>query len=288
MVFGFSLLTLSVLSSNSSGQQTPAGQNVRAQSQGRAAVQPNEQSQKFSIIFKDGRLTVEAKNRPLSLLVDDLSLKTQVPVILDSDVADLPVSISFQGLALDEGLRRIFQNYDVFYMYGSEKSEPSTLKVVWVYPRGKAAGLEPVPPEKWASTKELKGFLNSKDPQLRARAVKALVEREGSTALPTVNLALADKDPDVRASALYGATDAGLQVPEDILRPLITNDDSPEVRFLALQSMAESPDIQSVAEAALNDPSEPIRVEAKEILSRLPGTSNPPPVPGPPNIRQQR
>lgn len=299
VISAFALLVLSLLSSSSPGQQTASGQptasrqqtdsdlshRIQPQSQ-IAGAQPNKPSQKATIIFKDGRLSLDARNLPLSLLVDDLSGKTQVPVLLDSDVVDLPISISFQGLALDEGLRRIFKNYDTFYMYGSAENEPASLKAVWVYPKGKASGLEPVPPEKWASTKELRGSLNSKDPQVRARAVRALVERGGSKALPTVTRALADTDPDVRASALYGATDAGLQVPEDSLRNLVTNDESAEVRFLALQSMADSEDVRSVAEAALNDPSEPIRVQAREILSRLSGASTQPADMSPPNNRR--
>jgi len=221
------------------------------------------------ITFKDGRLSINNQRLSLQHLASEISNKAGVPVILDGAVANESVSISFHDLPLDEGLRQVFKDNDAFFFYGSDKGEPAALKVVWVYLKGRARGIEPVPPEKWASTKELEKMLTAPDPMVRGHAVKAIVEREGGKALDAVAKALKDADDGVRADALYGATNAGLELPMNSLRELALNDASADVRFLALQSMANNVDAKSVAEEALNDPSEPVRLKAQEILQLL-------------------
>jgi len=222
------------------------------------------------VTFKDGRLSINTQRLSLQHLASEISNKAGVPVILDGAVANESVSISFHDLPLDEGLRQVFKDNDAFFFYGSVKGEPAALKVVWVYLKGKARGIEPIPPEKWASTKELEKMLTAPDPVVRGLAIKAIVEREGGgKALDAVAKALKDADDRVRADALYGATNAGLELPMNSLRDLALNDASADVRFLALQSMANNSDAKSVAEQALNDPSEPVRLEAQEILQLL-------------------
>lgn len=214
---------------------------------------------------------MDSQARSLQSLADQISAKTGVAVILDHAVASQSVSVSFQGLALDEGLRRIFKNNDAFYFYGSDKGEPPALKVVWVYAKGKARGLQPVPPDKWASTKELERLLTDPDPQVRGWAIETLVERNREAALRQVLNSLKDNDDQVRTRALYGATVAGVPVPEGVLNNLALSDPSADVRFLALQGLSNSnsPDARQIAQHALNDPSEPVRLEAREIITRL-------------------
>jgi hypothetical protein len=161
--------------------------------------------------------------------------------------------------------------YDAFFFYGAEKQEPSTLKSVWVYPMRAGRGIAPVPPESWGSTKELEPTLAEPDPKVGARAIATLVERKREGVLDAVIEALRDSDDQVRTEALYGAAKAGVDLPEESLRDLALNDASADVRFLALQSLANSPDARSIAEMALNDPSEPVRGLAQEILHRLSG-----------------
>lgn len=69
--------------------------------------------------------------------------------------------------------------------------------------------MEPVPPEQWASTKELKEKFASKDAVTRAKAIGALVERLREGAQDDVMEALRDPDPQVGTRALYKAQEGG-------------------------------------------------------------------------------
>jgi HEAT repeat protein len=126
-----------------------------------------------------------------------------------------------------------------------------------------------VPAEKWASTKDVEAMFADRDPDVRGRAIETLVERKREAALQAVLKALQDNSDQVRARALYGALKAGVQVSDGVLSNLAVNDPSADVRLLALQGLANGPDARVVAERAVDDPNEPVRVQAREILARL-------------------
>jgi HEAT repeat protein len=266
-VFLLLLGSQSVLAGSAQQQETRSvAGSALAQTQSSTSKVTSRES---TVTFRDGRLTVSAKGCPLGQLLDEISGKAEVAVITTGDVGTQPISIQFKNLSLDTGLRQILENYDVFFYFAADKKLPAALKVVWVYPKGKARGLEPVPPEKWASTKELERMLTDPDPEVRGRTIETLVERKHQAALDAVLNSLTDSDDQVRTRALYGAAKAGVQVPEGVLNNLVVSDASPDVRFLALQALADSPKARSAAEGALSDPSEPVRHAAQEILARL-------------------
>ena len=241
----------------------------------RAVEQPTHSSQMRSVAFKDGRLSVAVQARSLVDLASQISDRSGVPILLDSALAQYSVTAKFQDLSLDEGLRQILKDYDAFFFYGVDSNGPASLKVVWVYPKGKARGMAPVPPEKWASTKDLEKMLSDPNPEVRGRAIEVLIERKRGQALDAVTQALKDTDDQVRTRALYGATKSRVDLPLDTVRALALSDASADVRFLALQSMANNPDVRAIAESLLNDPSDPVRLEAQEILGRLDSASQP-------------
>lgn len=242
----------------------------------RAVEHGTRASQTKPVTIKDGRLSVDAQGRSLERLASEISDRSGVPIILDSTVAKHSVTAKFQDLSLDEGLRQILKDYDTFFFYGVDNDRPASLKGVWAYPKGKARGMAPVPPEKWASTKEFEAMLADKDPEVRGKAIETLVEREGQGALDAVLTSLHDDNDQVRTRALYGAVRAGVQVSDDVLNNLALNDPSADVRLLALQSLSNSnsQDARQIAQRALDDSSEPVRVEAREILTRLDEEAN--------------
>jgi hypothetical protein len=279
------LVSIAVATPVVAGQQ--AQRTVRSPATPNLPAQPVEaSSQSSTVTFKEGRLSANIQNRSLESLAEEVSAKAGVDIILCGDVGSQTVSLNFRNLPLDQGLRRILDKYDAFFFYGVEKQEPSSLKSVWVYPMREGRGIAPVPPESWGSTKELEPMLADPDPKVRARAIAALVGRKGEAALDAVLEALRDSDDQVRTEALYGAAKAGVDLPEESLRDLALNDASADVRFLALQSLANSPDAGSVAEMALNDSSEPVRGEAQEILRRLSGKRSPRPGQTAPDLQQ--
>jgi len=276
------LLSISVFAPIGSGQQSGRPQ-ARSQASPDTTQASKPSDQRPSITFKDRRLSVRAQKSSLERLTDEISGKAGVPILLSEGVGSQLVSVNFQDLPLDEGLRQILNKYDAFFFYGVDEQEPSSLKVVWVYPRGRGRGIEPVPKEKWASTKDIEAMLADKDPEVRGRAIEALVQRKGEAALDTVVKFLQDDNEQVRTRALYGATKAGVQVSEGLLDNLALNDPSSDVRFLALQALSnsDSPEVRQTAERAVDDPSEPIRNLAREILTRLDESANQSPQPNP-------
>jgi hypothetical protein len=246
---------------------------------------PNEQ--RVDVTFKDGRLSVNAQNRPLARLANEISEKAGVAVVLAEGVGKEPINLSFRDLPLDEGLRRILKDHDTFFFFGVEKEPPASVRAVWVYSKGKGRGLAPIPSEVWASTKELEGMVADPDPKVRLQAVLALIDRKGDKAQDLVLEALKDQDNQVRSETLYRAFGKGVELPADALTELALNDPSPDVRVLALDALAKDPNVRSLAEHALGDPSPQVQNKAREIMAFLDSAAErPAPVqgqPAPPN-----
>jgi len=218
------------------------------------------------ITFRDGRLTVRVQERSLEWILEEISRVTRVGIFLADGMEDKRISIDFQDLSLDEGLRRLLTDNDAFFFYGGEGKASAAMKAIWVYPKGQGRGLEPVPPEAWASTKEIEGKLAYPDAAVRAGTIETLVERKGDQALDAVLQALKDKEDEVRTRALYAAVDSGMELPADSLIYLALHDQSPNVRFLALEALEGHPKGKEIAERALADPDPHVRNKAQEIL----------------------
>jgi hypothetical protein len=242
-----------------------------------ASIPPVETSEDQSSVWvSGGRMSVRVEGRPLTWLLEQISREAGVAILPSPGADEQRVSVAFEDLALDDGLRRILEPLDAFYYYRG-----GLLRVVWVYPWDEGRGLQPVPPEDWASTTELEDRIYDPDPGERARAVQALVERRGIRASDVVLGALSDEDDWVRTQALYGASRAGVELPSQTLSDLAVNDPSENVRFLALEALAiaEDPWLEAIAVRALEDPSPHLRNKAREILGRLePVTPTPAPL----------
>lgn len=231
-------------------------------------LEPSKAPHGPAVVFRDGRLELDLRARTLGLVLDEISQKAGLAIILAEELRDRPVSLQLHDVALDEGLRTLLAEHDVFLFYGVEEKAPSSLRAVWVYPKGRGRGLEPVPPEQWASTREIEKGLTDRDPGVRARAVEALVERKRERAREDVLRALKDEDEGVRTQALYGAVNSGLELPTPSLVEAF-GDSSSDVRFLALEALAERPEAGEIASRALLDPSPHVQEKAREILSQL-------------------
>jgi hypothetical protein len=240
------------------------------------------------ISLKDGQLSVDFKNLPLERLGDELSHKGGIAVVFMDNAASQQVSAVFQKLPLDQGLHRILRDQDVFYFYSSDGNNASSLKALWIFPKGKARGVAPVPPDQWGSNKDLSALLVSSNPAARGQAAETLIQRKGEAATDVLLRALDDKDAQVRVRALYASMQSGVEVPSSLLTKL-TQDSSADVRFLALDALAKgnNPDERSIAEQLAGDSNEAVRNEAREIISRLDAKSGQAAQPQPPASGQQ-
>ncbi len=219
-----------------------------------------------AIDFQNGRLSVRIQNRPLDRVLDEISREGRVAIVPAEGVGGRLVSVEFSDLPIDEGLRRILNREDAFLYYRA-----GAMRAIWVYEPDEGRGLQPIPPELWASTFEFEEGLSDPSAEVRARSVRTLVERKGETVLDQVLTALRDDADSVRAAALFGASNADVEIPPDILSELAIYDPSVDVRFLAFEalSLAHEPNLEAIAEAALSDRSPHLRSKAREVLGRV-------------------
>ncbi|HEX2341926.1 MAG TPA: hypothetical protein VHI98_15735 [Vicinamibacterales bacterium] len=219
-------------------------------------------------------MTATVQDSPIGSVLEELDSQTDVALIPadDLDIAEHRISVQLADVPLDEGLRRLLKDYDTFFYYGGVGNAPSSLQAVWIYPKGTASALRPVPPEAWASSKELEAGFADRSPEVREQAYVALLLRPGSAGRERVLQAIrgvSETDEAVRQRLLSSAISNGMRLPPDLLADLARWDGSEGIRLMALDALVGDPIVQETAQAALTDSSQTIRKRAKEILAEL-------------------
>lgn len=256
------------------------------------SAQENQPAAEFAgsaaLQLHDGKLSARFRDWTLGTLCVELSRLTRMEITSSPDLTDILVSDSFQELPFEQGLQRLFGQFDAFY-FAQGSTSGAKLQSVWLYPRGRGRAMQPVPPELWASTRDLEDQLTAQDPQERARAIDILVERDrGPQTVDKVSQALTDADREVRLRALDATLNFALAVPGEAITTL-TDDDDPEIRIRALEVLRflhartaqDAGATIPVLEGALRDPDESVRQSARGLLKDLqqdqPSTADQPP-----------
>jgi hypothetical protein len=234
--------------------------------------EPREPSHRLVTIAADGTISLAASRTPLQALLTEISVQTRIPILLAEALEPERVSATVRNLAFDDLMKRLLDQYDAFYLFGPRDKKPSSIRAIWVYPKGEGDTLEPVPPTVWASTKDLKAQVDDPEVSVRMDAIETLIERLGTQALPMVLRGLADGDEIVRLGTVLAAIEAGVEIPATELHSVVLNDQSPQVRIAALRAVEGRPEAQSIASGVKNDPDEDIRNQALFILGELPIT----------------
>lgn len=255
-----------------------ASQAVVNASQSDAAIASSQLAGQPPVLtIREGRLTLQVLHGSLGLILDEVAQAAKITIVRGEGVGDDLVSVDLRNTPLERGLQEILRNQDSFFLYGAEGNSPASLKKVWVYPKGQARGLQPGPPEAWASVKEIEAKLANADALVRSRAYEALLERKGELALNAINrLVKEEKDDDVRTRVLSAALNSGLQLPVDLRISLASADPAEEVRLIALDTLRGDSNLAAIATGALTDPSPNVRIRAQEIINELNAASLPP------------
>ena len=252
---------------------TLVGAVVLAEAQDRRQPpQPPSRASEPVIAVDDGRLTARVRNQALGMVLAAVAERTTIALVAAPEIEQDPVSADVKTVPLDRGLRELLKDYDTFFFYGSGTSAPAELRAVWIYPKGAASLLQPVAPEAWASSRELKGLLDQSDPIIREQIYEALMSRPDPESQDLVVQALrgaTESDPDLRQRLLSSAISKGVLFPPDLLPYLAAADAAEAIRLMALDALGPAADVKQVAEAALSDPSEAVRDRAAQILAQI-------------------
>jgi hypothetical protein len=233
----------------------------------------HDDSRPASLSFgADRTLTITPGAPPLRLraVLDAISAHARTPIAVSELLDREEVTMSLHALPLEEALKRLLAPYDVFYLYSGTGRKPAgAIAALWVYRRGEGQTLEPVPPELWASTKELESQLDDPDPGIRSETYEALIERQGARALATVLRGLTDADESVRLMTISTAASEGVDIPTTDLEAVLFADRSYAVRRLALEALNGRSEAAEIARRLVEDPDEHIRQEAAAMLEHL-------------------
>jgi hypothetical protein len=216
------------------------------------------------------QLAIRAERVPLEAVLTELSTRTGVPIAVAAALDSDQISAQVKPAPVDQAIRELLKNYDAFFLYSG--AGKLGLASVWVYPRGAAANLRPVPPDTWASTNELEAALSDGDPSIREQAYEALMSRADRRSRNLVVLAIrgaSETDPDLRQRILSSALSRDVPIPHDVLADLVRADATEEIRVIALDGLAGDPASRDVVAAAVSDPSEVVRDRARDVLAEL-------------------
>jgi hypothetical protein len=227
----------------------------------------------LSVAVQGGRLTARLENSPIQAVLHELSERTNVAIVAADDLEGALVSAELTNVSVDEGLRNILKDYDTFFYYGAiGQPSGSSLRAVWVYAKGTAATLRPVPLAAWGSTAEIEKAVADRDPAVREQAYDALMSRTDPASRNLVLQAIrgaTETDPELRQRLLSNAMSKGVELPHDVLADLVRSDGTEEIRMMALDGLSGDQAALDVAVAALTDPSDVVRERAKEFLLEL-------------------
>jgi HEAT repeat protein len=224
------------------------------------------------VAVKDGLLTASIRNHPIVQALGELGAKTGIALVPAADIEQDTISADLQRLPVDQGLRQLLKNYDTFFYYSGSADAPAVLRAVWIYRKGTAALLQPVPPETWADRRELEEMTTQRDPVIREQAYEALMSRPDQESRELLMRAIrGETEPDsgLRQRILSTAITKSVQFPPEILSYLAVTDPSEEIRWMALDALSTDPAVKETAEMASSDPSEAVRSRANEILAGI-------------------
>ena len=107
-----------------------------------AAQEPTakDTSESFQVKVSDGYLSVNAREAPLVKIFDEI--RKQAKIAVDGSIApEEKITIQFERVALEEGLKRLAKNISVIYTQGPKDKSPRIARIV-VLPEGQKVAAE--------------------------------------------------------------------------------------------------------------------------------------------------
>ena len=237
----------------------------------------------FEVKFENGQLSVKLKNSPLEKVLKEIMSQSGAKIWLNDSI-DTTITIEFQNLPIEEGVRKIIKNKNYAFVFAPHGSKDGKLSIISSHKskettvKGKDALskklVQPAvkkdkPKKERRSFEELvKEALENPNADKREDAIIALGETKDKKAIEVISKALTnDSSEDVRLSCLDALLEIGDKSVVDVVSVAL-RDKEPWVRESAVGALGElgREAAIEVIKNALNDDDGSVRELAKEIL----------------------
>jgi hypothetical protein len=236
---------------------TALGQLPRPAGQAPDAAIPPSAPIILKIRVEGNEVTAEIRNAPLQQVLEELAARSGVVFEIQTQ-QDPIISIVLSRADVAEAIQRILSNTsNTFFYFDKNGAGQSIVKLVRIFPRSdqpeqpstrfigigkvtKSGEEEPENPEQAA-----KILAESKNLELRQKAVEVLAAAKGGLSVQALTKALDDPAPEIRAAAIDGLAGLG----SGAALPQIVNalkDKHPGVRQSAIAAVALLGDAQNV------------------------------------------
>jgi hypothetical protein len=225
------------------------------------------------VVKVDGeRLTVRLEAIPLQAALKAIERESGVALALLEPLTE-EVTIAFDDLSLEQGLRRLLGNRSYILFYAAAgPGQPAALRQVKVLPKGREGVRAEGPSEQPRVMPSRQAGLGDPDPERRMEAVMALAvgEELGQSQDLLIEVLKQDKDNDVREAAL-NALESFDPIPLEPFFAAALQDKSPSIRMRALALLGEQgagdPRVKAALQrAATSDPDREVMELASSLL----------------------
>jgi len=211
----------------------------------------------LSMRLEDGRVTATIANSPLQTVLKDFADRTGIIFEVRSQ-QNPAISVNLYGVSFEEAIERLTPGFNTIFFYDKNAAGSAGITLVQVFPRmdkelqpsivylGTGAVIKTNDSLENAE-QALKALEESKDAEVKERAVEILVNAKSEEGIKALIKAVSDSDPAVRVAAIEGlaALNAHAALP-DILKSL--KDRHPAVRQSAATATALLGTAQNVKE----------------------------------------
>jgi HEAT repeats len=234
-----------------------------------ASVEPPRTSaQQFSVRWTDERLTVQAQDVPLAVVLQEVARQTHSEFTGIEMVAGT-ISIEFHDKTLREGVRLLFADLNYLFIDADPAVADGSRGIkAWLQaPRaGDSHGANLARPREMVD-----GSVDAeRDETIRTSAWHALRGHDPSSAAERAASVIGSSDPAINeaASTVIALTDAARAV-ESLGSALRSTDLATRSAALELLALRNDPASLPYVRQALSDDSEVIRARARELVSVL-------------------
>lgn len=243
-----------------------------------------EQASGTVVLMVQGeRLSAKIQAAPLQKVMEELARQIPLKVDFAGNVGAQKVTLEFEGLSLEEGVKRILADTSYILSYSESAGARRTMKIKLATSDSGAPGsagavvASPSPEREKERQALIDKALRSPDSKERLAALEALRAKFAMEEIvPTITAALKDKDQEIRRFALSALDGAGVKIPiEPVAEVIQQSEDDPMTQITAMSYLFRSyrGESANTLYRVVEDPTKhkTIRKQARRMLDMIEG-----------------